>query len=49
MVAGIIMFSGRLYELSTTGIKLFGPITPLGGVAFIVAWILVGTAVVKGL
>ena len=47
MVAGIIMFSGSLYALSTTGIKFFGPITPLGGVAFIVAWILVGTAVVK--
>ncbi|MCX2828914.1 hypothetical protein COM13_15670 [Bacillus pseudomycoides] len=49
MVAGIIMFSGSLYALSTTGIKFFGPITPLGGVAFIVGWILLGTAVVKGL
>ena len=26
MVAGIIMFSGSLYALSTTGIKFFGPI-----------------------
>ncbi len=34
MVAGIVMFSGSLYALSTTGIKFFGPITPLGGVAF---------------
>ncbi|PEA56620.1 hypothetical protein CON64_01520 [Bacillus pseudomycoides] len=49
MVAGIVMFSGSLYALSTTGIKFFGPITPLGGVAFIVGWILLGTAVVKGL
>ncbi|SFJ20749.1 MULTISPECIES: DUF423 domain-containing protein [unclassified Bacillus (in: firmicutes)] len=49
MVAGIIMFSGSLYALSTTGIKFFGPITPLGGVAFIVGWILLGTAIVKGL
>lgn len=49
MVAGIIMFSGSLYALSTTGMKFFGPITPLGGVAFIVGWILLGTAVVKGL
>ncbi|CAG9613529.1 hypothetical protein CN326_16535 [Bacillus sp. AFS018417] len=49
MVAGIIMFSGSLYALSTTGMKFFGPITPLGGVAFIVGWVLLGTAVVKGL
>ncbi|MEH7462365.1 DUF423 domain-containing protein [Bacillus thuringiensis] len=49
MVAGIVMFSGSLYALSTTGIKFFGPITPLGGVAFIVGWILLGTAVVKGI
>ncbi|MGG2063345.1 MULTISPECIES: DUF423 domain-containing protein [unclassified Bacillus (in: firmicutes)] len=49
MVAGIILFSGSLYALSTTGMKFFGPITPLGGVAFIVGWILLGTAVVKGL
>ncbi|EMA6343346.1 DUF423 domain-containing protein [Bacillus cytotoxicus] len=49
MVAGIIMFSGSLYALSITGIKFFGPITPLGGVAFIVGWILLGTAIVKGL
>ncbi|PHA00383.1 hypothetical protein COE51_07290 [Bacillus pseudomycoides] len=49
MVAGIILFSGSLYALSTTGMKFFGPITPLGGVAFIVGWVLLGTAVVKGL
>ncbi|CAM4074774.1 membrane protein [Bacillus manliponensis] len=49
MVAGIIMFSGSLYLLSTTGIKFFGPITPLGGVCFIVGWVLLGTAIAKGL
>nr|WP_305120978.1 DUF423 domain-containing protein [Saccharibacillus sp. JS10] len=38
--AGIIMFSGSLYLLSTTGLKIFGPITPLGGLAFIAGWIL---------
>lgn len=49
MVAGIILFSGSLYALSTTGMKFFGPITPLGGVAFIVGWVLLGTAVIKEL
>lgn len=38
IVVGIILFSGSLYLLSTTGIKWFGAITPLGGLSFIVAW-----------
>ena len=36
---GIILFSGSLYLLSTTGIKAFAYITPFGGVAFITAWL----------
>jgi uncharacterized membrane protein YgdD (TMEM256/DUF423 family) len=35
---GIVLFSGSLYGLSLGGIKAFGPITPLGGVAFIAGW-----------
>lgn len=45
--AGIIMFSGSLYLLSTTGLKIFGPITPLGGVSFIAGWILMGVSMGK--
>lgn len=37
-IAGIVLFSGSLYGLSLTEIKWFGPITPLGGVAFLVGW-----------
>lgn len=47
MLAGIIIFSGSLYILSTTGIKWLGAITPIGGTAFIVAWILLTIAVLK--
>ena len=39
MVVGIFIFSGSLYLLVLTGIRLFGAITPIGGVAFIAAWI----------
>lgn len=39
VLLGIILFSGSLYGLSTTGIKTFTFITPFGGVSFIVAWI----------
>jgi len=39
-VAGILLFSGSLYLLALTGIKWLGPVTPLGGLAFIVGWAL---------
>jgi len=39
MVAGIIIFSGSLYVLSLTGLKLFGALTPVGGVCFLAAWV----------
>lgn len=37
-IAGVILFSGSLYGLTLGGIKAFGPVTPLGGLAFIVGW-----------
>lgn len=47
MFAGIIIFSGSLYVLSTSGIRWLGAITPIGGVAFIAAWALLAIAVLK--
>ena len=35
---GIIAFSGSLYGLGLGGPRWLGPITPLGGLAFIVGW-----------
>ena len=40
---GIVMFSGSLYLLVFTGNKWFGPITPMGGVAFMVGWLMLLT------
>ncbi|EDL63690.1 DUF423 domain-containing protein [Bacillus sp. SG-1] len=40
MLIGIVLFSGSLYVLSLTGIKVLGAITPLGGVSFLIAWVL---------
>lgn len=37
-IIGILCFSGSLYALALTGIKWFGPITPLGGVSFMAGW-----------
>jgi uncharacterized membrane protein YgdD (TMEM256/DUF423 family) len=39
MLSGIILFSGSLYLLATTGIKWLGMITPFGGVCFLIAWL----------
>ena len=47
MFIGIVLFSGSLYVLSITQISVLGAITPLGGVAFLAAWVLVIIAAVK--
>ena len=49
---GIVYFSGSIYLLSTTGItgidfKPIGFITPVGGLLLIVAWGILGFAVLK--
>ena len=37
---GIVIFSGSLYLLAVTGRGILGAITPIGGIAFIVGWLL---------
>ena len=39
-MAGIVLFSGSLYALAITNIKVLGIITPFGGVAWLIAWLL---------
>ncbi|GIP41269.1 membrane protein [Paenibacillus sp. J31TS4] len=45
---GIVLFSGSLYALSITGIRKLGAITPIGGVCFLAAWVLIGLAAWQG-
>ncbi len=45
LLAGIIIFCGSLYALAITGIRLLGAITPIGGLAFIAAWLVLAWAV----
>lgn len=50
---GIVLFSGSLYLLATRNllgmswIKFLGPITPLGGLFFILGWISLALGVLK--
>ena len=44
ILLGILLFSGSLYALVLTGNKSLGIITPLGGVAFLIGWLLLAIA-----
>ncbi len=40
LLAGIVIFCGSLYALAISGVRVLGAITPIGGLAFIAAWLL---------
>jgi uncharacterized membrane protein YgdD (TMEM256/DUF423 family) len=40
LLAGIVIFCGSLYLLAVTGNRTLGAITPVGGLSFIAAWLL---------
>ncbi len=39
-LGGVVLFSGSIYVLTFGGPRWLGPITPLGGLAFILGWLL---------
>lgn len=43
-IGGTIVFSGSLYVLALSGLRAWGAITPVGGVLFIVGWLLLAWA-----
>ncbi|MFT5224726.1 MAG: uncharacterized membrane protein YgdD (TMEM256/DUF423 family) [Polaribacter sp.] len=45
---GIILFSGSLYLLAITDVKWLGAVTPLGGLTFILGWVMLIISVRKG-
>jgi uncharacterized membrane protein YgdD (TMEM256/DUF423 family) len=44
-VAGVVLFSGSLYALALGAPRGVGALTPLGGIAWIAAWLLFGWAI----
>ena len=42
---GILLFSGSLYVVSLAGIRWVGAVTPIGGLAFMAGWALLGWGV----
>jgi uncharacterized membrane protein YgdD (TMEM256/DUF423 family) len=37
-LAGTLLFSGSLYLLALTGLRVLGIVTPFGGVCFLIGW-----------
>ena len=48
LALGIVIFSGSLYLLSVTGTRWLGAITPIGGLCFIAAWLVLTLALARG-
>jgi uncharacterized membrane protein YgdD (TMEM256/DUF423 family) len=48
LIFGSLVFSGTLYALVLTGVRVLGAVTPIGGLALILAWILLAIGVLKG-
>jgi uncharacterized membrane protein YgdD (TMEM256/DUF423 family) len=46
-VVGTLLFSGSLYALSLTGVRAFGAVTPLGGICFLLGWLLCCVAALR--
>ncbi len=45
---GLLLFCGSLYALSLTGLKGLGMVTPIGGVLFVVGWLLLAYGASQG-
>ena len=44
---GILIFSGCLYAMTLTGVRVLGAIVPIGGVSFVVGWVLLTFAALR--
>lgn len=47
MLTGVVLFSGSLYLLAVTGVTWLGAVTPIGGIAFIAAWVVLAFAALR--
>jgi uncharacterized membrane protein YgdD (TMEM256/DUF423 family) len=43
-IGGIAVFSGTLYAMTLTGVRILGAVTPIGGLGLIAGWVLLAVA-----
>lgn len=48
LLGGILIFSGSLYALVLSDLRMLGAVTPLGGVSFMLGWLLLALAAARG-
>ncbi|HEU0195762.1 MAG TPA: DUF423 domain-containing protein [Nevskiaceae bacterium] len=46
--AGILLFSGSLYVLVLSGVRVLGVVTPIGGLLLIAGWVALAVSAVRG-
>ncbi len=48
-IVGMVLFSGSLYVMALSGVKIFGAITPIGGLCLLAGWLLFAAAGFKSI
>lgn len=48
-LGGTLLFSGSLYGVSLLGVRWLGAVTPIGGLLFIVGWVMLGWRAWRGI
>ena len=46
-ITGTLLFSGSLYAMTLTGVRVLGAVTPFGGTAFLIGWAALTYAAVR--
>ncbi|MGE0383743.1 MAG: DUF423 domain-containing protein [Gammaproteobacteria bacterium] len=47
LFTGVVLFSGSLYLLALTGVRAWGAVTPVGGIAFLSGWLALAVAALR--
>jgi uncharacterized membrane protein YgdD (TMEM256/DUF423 family) len=47
-IAGTVLFSGSLYALAVSGVRILGAITPFGGVCYLAGWVCLAVGASQG-
>ncbi|MGE5178736.1 MAG: DUF423 domain-containing protein [Bacteroidota bacterium] len=46
-VVGTVIFAGSLYALSLSGVRVWGAVTPIGGLCFLAGWLLLAAGLAR--